>query len=337
MTIEEIPKIELHRHLEGSIRPKTFFEEAKRQRLELPAQSLQEMIPYLCVTEGEERSLSHFLTKFTWLRQIITNPETLARITFESLEDAWKSGTIYAELRFNPTGMFQMGMSEEEIAAGIDEGMREARRRYGIMCTTISGIMRDRSRDVAERSMQFAKRYAGHIISGVDLFSNEAFPADPFRDLLMDAHQAGLHLTIHAGEAKGAENVKEAIEIGAERIGHGVRLFEDPSVIQLAKSRNVLLEMCPTSNVQTGAVETMRKHPLPIAYRDGIPVCINTDDPGVSNTDLVQEYTIAQEQLGFSIEDLSLLNLSAADYIFDNGSISKVREIISKFIEKRIK
>ena len=153
----------------------------------------------------------------------------------------------------------------------------------------------------------------------------------------MDAHQAGLHLTIHAGEAKGAENVKEAIEIGAERIGHGVRLFEDPSVIQLAKSRNVLLEMCPTSNVQTGAVETMRKHPLPIAYRDGIPVCINTDDPGVSNTDLVQEYTIAQEQLGFSIEDLSLLNLSAADYIFDNGSISKVREIISKFIEKRIK
>ena len=106
MTIEEIPKIELHRHLEGSIRPKTFFEEAKRQRLELPAQSLQEMIPYLCVTEGEERSLSQFLTKFTWLRQIITNPETLARITFESLEDAWKSGTIYAELRFNPTGMF---------------------------------------------------------------------------------------------------------------------------------------------------------------------------------------------------------------------------------------
>ena len=331
----ELPKVELHRHLEGSIRPQTYWEEACRLQLELPVKSCPEILPYLCVMPEEERSLKQFLTKFTWLRRILNNSETLARITYESLEDAWKSGTVYAELRFNPTGMFQMGMNEEEIASGISEGMRKAKCDFGILSTTICGIMRDRDLDCAKRTVDFAKKYAGHIVSGIDLFSDESYSAVPFQPLLKDAHEAGLHLTIHAGEAKGAENVKQAIEMGAERIGHGVRIVEDPTVVAMAKERQILLEMCPTSNYQTGAVQSLHQHPFADVLEIGIPACINTDDPGVSNTDLIREYQIAQQTFALSEQTLFESNLRALDYLFDETAVQIVKEQINQFSRKQ--
>ena len=282
----ELPKVELHRHLEGSIRPQTYWEEACRLQLELPVKSCPEILPYLCVMPEEERSLKQFLTKFTWLRRILNNSETLARITYESLEDAWKSGTVYAELRFNPTGMFQMGMNEEEIASGISEGMRKAKCDFGILSTTICGIMRDRDLDCAKRT-------------------------------------------------KGAENVKQAIEIGAERIGHGVRIVEDPTVVAMAKERQILLEMCPTSNYQTGAVQSLHQHPFADVLEIGIPACINTDDPGVSNTDLIREYQIAQQTFALSEQTLFESNLRALDYLFDETAVQIVKEQINQFSRKQ--
>lgn len=332
-----MPKIDLHRHLEGSIRLQTYWEEATRQGLELPTTAMETMKPYLSYTDGEERSLVQFLTKFTWLRKILTNAETLARVTYESLEDVWRDGAVYAELRFNPAGMFQMGMQEDEIASGIREGLRLASRDFGIKATTICGIARDRGLEIAERTAALSIRYAGDIISGMDLFSNEAFPAAPFQPLFEKARAAGLHLTVHAGEAQGenlgAKNVKEAILMGAERIGHGVRIMEDPSVVELAKEKQVLLEMCPTSNYQTGAVAELSNHPLPLLLKKGVHACVSTDDPAVSDTCLTTEYHVANTVLGISAKDLAATVLDSCDYLFDDSAIAPIKAIMNNYMQ----
>ena len=327
---EDMFKVELHRHLEGSIRTETYFEEARRQRIALPADTVDELRPYLEYQEGDERTLKYFLTKFGWLRRILTNADTIARITFESLEDAWKSNTVYAELRFNPTGMFICGADELEIARGLRDGIRKAKDELGIRSTVICGIMRDRGMELAERSAAFALRYAGDFVTGMDLFSDETFPADPFRQIFEKTKESGLHLTIHAGEAGGSQNVKEAILFGAERIGHGVHIVQDQEVVELAREREILLEMCPTSNVQTGAVPSIEDHPFSELIKNGIHACINTDDPGVSGIDLNNEFSIAVSKMGVSKEELMHCELDACRYLFDDGLRSIVKTQLQK-------
>ena len=321
--IQAIPKVELHRHLEGSIRPATVWDEAQRQRLTLPANSLEEVRPYLQYTPGDERSLIYFLTKFQWIRRILTNKETVERVVYESLEDAHNSNTIYAELRFNPSGMFQMGMTEEDIADGLRCGIRRAYESFGIRASLICGIMRDRDMDTARRVVNFAQKYAGDLIVGMDLFSDETYPSAPFADLFAQTKAAGLHLTIHAGEAcnpaRGAKNIEDAVLMGTERIGHGVRITEDPHVVELVRDRGVLLEMCPTSNVQTGVTPSLEDHPLPALFRSGVAACINTDDPEVSATTLTNEYIFANERMGLSPRELKQMVHLAGDYIFDDS------------------
>lgn len=326
--IRDLPKINLHCHLEGSIRPSTFWEEARRLNCALPAQTLEDLLPYIQYREGDERTLVHFLSKFRLQRQIFTNSETISRIVYEALEDDRRSGSVYTELRFNPTVMFLQGMSEEEIADGVRDGIRRARTDFGIASSVICGIMRDRDLDIARRTARFALRYCGDFIVGMDLFSDETFPLAPFAPLFRQGMAAGLHLTIHAGEAQapagGAENIKEAIQLGAERIGHGVRILESPDVLSLAKDRGVLLEMCPTSNVQTGAVDTLPLHPMAGLFRSGIPVCVNTDDPQISGTTLLNEYAIAHGVLGLSRQELRQMGLAAAERLFDPSARPQV-------------
>lgn len=331
LTVDMLPKIDLHRHLEGSIRPKTLWEIANRKGITLPAKSYEDLLPYVQYMPGDERTLKCFLQKFQTTRLILNDAETLSRVTYEALEDCKTSNSLYAEIRFNPTRMFMMGLSEESIRDGMWQGLLQAKRSLNMECALICGIARDLSMDMAERVTAFATAEAGKTIVGIDIFGDESYPSDPFMPLFQSAKAAGLHITVHAGEAGGSDNVKYAIEdLFAERIGHGVRIVEDDSVVAFARDRGIYFEMCPTSNVQTGAVQDLHLHPLHPLYQQGVKVGVHTDDPSISNTSLTEEYRISHEKLGFSIEELVDMTLISADHIFLDSYRRELRKTIQE-------
>lgn len=333
LTIDDLPKIDLHRHLEGAIRPATLWEVANRNGISLPANSFEELLPYVQYRSGDERTLKYFLQKFNTTRLILNDPDILSRVTYEALEDCKSSNSLYAEIRFNPTRMFMMGLSEEKVRDGMWQGILQARESLHMECALICGIARDLSMDMAERVTEFAIAEAGRTFVAMDLFGDESYSSDPFIPLLQRAKTAGLHITVHAGEAGGSENVKKAIEeLSAERIGHGVRVMQDEAVVALAREQGTYFEMCPTSNIQTGAVEVLRLHPLRPLYQHGVKVGVHTDDPAVSNTTLNEEYRIAHEELDFSIEELVNMVLVGADHIF----LDSYRTTLKKAIQKQV-
>lgn len=331
--IERIPKVDLHVHLEGAIRPETIWELARSTGIVLPSESFEEFIPHIQHMPEEMRSLKHFLKKFDTTRLILTNSDTLARITFELLQDCHRSNVRYAEIRFNPSRMFMQGMTEECIRDGLLQGVLQAKQSLGIRSSLICGIARELGTEMAERVTRFALSGVDSYLVGLDLFGDEAFPSDCYNEYFARAKAGGLHITVHAGEAGGAENIKKAIiDLGAERIGHGVRIIEDPSVMELAKKHGIYFEMCPTSNYQTGAVDDLSLHPLPYLYRQGLNVGIHTDDPRISNTTLNEEYRIGYEKLQFSLEELVDMVLTTTEHIF----LDSYREILKEEIKNCI-
>ena len=179
-------------------------------------------------------------------------------------------------------------------------------------------------------------------IVGLDLAGNEVeFPAKPFAGLLREVRQSGLHLTVHAGEWGPAENVREAIEdLGAERIGHGVRVMDDPNVVSVARERGTVFEVCMTSNTQTGVVADLQKHPLPKMVQGGLSVTINTDDPGISRITLTDEYRVALEQMGMPTEALSRCVLTAVEASFlpaaERGALAALIDPLLQSILKNL-
>jgi adenosine deaminase len=190
----------------------------------------------------------------------------------------------------------------------------EAAEKFGIQVRLIASVNRHESTELAEQVAWLAAAHVQDGIVGMDLAGNEAeFSAKPFAGIFNEARQAGLHLTIHAGEWGGADNVREAIEqVGAERIGHGVRVLEDESVVALARERGTTFEVCVTSNYQSGVVPALSDHPLPRMLQAELDVTLNTDDPSVSRIDLSHEFKLACEDLGIPIEVLKERVLAAA-------------------------
>lgn len=325
--VAELPKLELHRHLEGSIRPETYFELAREQHLPLLEPTLEQLLPRIQYRPGDERSLPAFLRKLQPTRNIFTNPEVLARVTFEAFEDAAHSGAIYAEIRFSASHMFLRGMKEEEIAQGLWEGLRTARQRLGMDGCLIAGITRELGGEMAERVTRFALKYSHKGILGMDLFGNEEIPPGQFQPFFDRAKEAGLGITIHAGEGGGPEHIRTAIEqLHATRIGHGVHVVWDPQVMELVRDMGVLLEMCPTSNVQTGAVPRLEDHPLRQVLDYGIQACVSSDDPQFSDTTLEREYEIAHTVLGVPLADLHRSTCQAVQHIFERERIRALEE-----------
>lgn len=268
------------------------------------------------------RDLGTVLNKFLDTQKLLASAEILERIAYEACVDAYvNEGTRILELRYAPT-FIQQGhdMSFEQIHEAIMTGIARAEREHPIAVGVICIIQRILPVKDAERVTDFAIAHKDTFV-GLDLADNEeGFDSKPFAPFFMKAKKAGLGITIHSGEAphpKAASWVMDAVDVlGATRIGHGVQIYRDPKIMETVRERGIVLELCPTSNMLTNAVPDLRQHPLKKFLDFGLRATINTDDPGIFNTNMNREYRIAREQIGMSPEDLDKCAQIAAEGSF---------------------
>lgn len=302
---QALPKVDLHRHLEGSLRLSTMREVSRTLGLNLPGTGrLRSMVE---IQEEEPYTFQNFLSKFETLRLFYRSPEIIARVTREAIHDAAADNVRYMELRFTPVALSKIeGFPLSEVIDWVIAGSKQAARECGIDVGLIVSVNRHESPQIAEKVIHLAidRRLDG--IVGIDLAGNEVhFPALPFADVFQEARQAGLHITVHAGEWGGAQNIAEAIDqLGAERIGHGIRVLEDMYVTALACEHGTIFEVCVTSNYQSGAISKLKDHPLPRMLAAGLKVTVNTDDPSISRITLSDEYRLVGEELGLTYHEL---------------------------------
>lgn len=314
---QSLPKVDLHRHLEGSLRLATLIEVAKAYGLDLPGtERLRTMVQ---IDQTDPLTSQNFLSKFDTLREFYRSPEVIARLAEEVIADAASDNVRYLELRFTPVALSSVeDFPMNDVMDWVIQGVREAGTKYEITTRLIASVNRHENLDLASEVIELAIERIADGIVGVDLAGNEAeFPTAPFAPLFREARQSGLHITVHAGEWGGPENIDQAINLlGAERIGHGVRIMEDGSLVRHAQERQVAFEVCITSNYQSGVVTDLGSHPLEKMISAGLNVTINTDDPSISQINLSDEYQVACEQLGLSLGTLQERLLAAMSAAF---------------------
>lgn len=313
-----LPKVELHRHLEGSLRLSTMLDIARKHGVTVPV-SMMNLSGLVQVQDEDPLTFSNFLEKFKTLRLFYRSPDVIHRVTREAVEDAAKDHVRYLELRFTPVALSRAeGFPLHDVMDWVITSAGEAAKEFDIKVGLIASVNRHESPELAEQVAWLAVEHMKRGLLGLDLAGNEAeFKTQPFHEIFKEAQQSGLHITIHAGEWGPAANVRDAIEnLGAERIGHGVRVLEDESVLALAKEREIAFEVCPTSNFQTGVVKEFEKHPLSRMLEQGLRATVNTDDPSISRITLSHEFQQVHEKLNVPIDVLKKCVLTAAEESF---------------------
>jgi adenosine deaminase len=314
-TYRALPKVELHRHLEGSLRLDTMVDVARQHGITIPADVLR-LSTLVQVQEEDKFTFQNFLAKFNTLRLFYRSPDVIHRITREAVEDASRDNVKYLELRFTPVALSRAERFPlHDVIDWVMASAQDAAKKCGVIVRLIASVNRHESTELAEQVAWLAVEHIEDGLIALDLAGNEAeFKTEPFYGIFKEAKQSGLHVTIHAGEWGPAGNVKEAIEdLGAERIGHGVRVLEDKNVVSLARERGTAFEVCMTSNYQSGVVTSLTAHPLMSMMEAGVNVTINTDDPSISRITLSHEYYTACEELHMSQSTLKQRILAAAN------------------------
>lgn len=313
-----MPKIDLHRHFEGSLRLSTLLEIARRYKLDVPVTDLEALRPYVQVTD-DPPDHELFLSKFEVLRHFYRSPEIIHRLAYEVVADAAADNIKYLELRFSPQALSRVrGFSLAEVTEWVIHAVDQASRDFNIQVGLIVTLVRHDPVEQARHVANVAFDYHEKGIVGLDLAGNEVrFPSAPFAPIFQDAKQLGMGITVHAGEWSSAVGVRDAVlNLHADRIGHGVRTIENSEVLRLVKERQVAFEVCLTSNLQTGVVRRVGHHPLVDMLDLGLAATLNTDDPSVSNCNLSDEYFVAMNELKLSYSDLRLMTLNAAQAAF---------------------
>jgi len=316
--LRALPKVDLHRHLEGSLRLQTLADIAQEHGIDLPSYAIDDLRPFATAAD-DEPDFQRFLTKFQFLRRFYPTQEAVERVAYEAVQDAADDNVKYLELRFNPVALARaQDFALADVVGWVCDAVARAQEERDIVVNLIVQIGRDEDLETAGQLADLAADHQDRGIVGLDLAGDEErYPAGPFAGIFQAARSRGLHITIHAGEAGGPENVEEAVEqLGAERVGHGVRSVEDARVITLLRKKGITLEVCPTSNIQTGVVERVWDHPLPDLMAMRVPVSINTDDPSVSDTTLTDEYRIAISAMRLTVDDVKASIVRAAEASF---------------------
>ncbi|VAW36781.1 Adenosine deaminase [hydrothermal vent metagenome] len=315
--IKTLPKIELHRHLEGSLRLETLLEIARAYKLNVPTE-LEALRPFVQVT-NDPTTHEAFLGKFEVLRHFYRSPEMIHRLVYEAVADAALDNVKYLELRFSPQALSRVrGFSLTEVTDWVIASVAQAEADFDIQVGLIITLVRHNPVPQAQKVAEIAFERCGKGIVGLDLAGDEVkFPSRPFTPLFKEAQNVGLGITVHAGEWASAFGVKEAIlELYADRIGHGVRTLENSEILQLVREREIAFEVCLTSNLQTGVVHQMSHHPLVDMLDIGLLATVNTDDPSISDCTLTDEYKIALDQLHLGYPALRQMILTAASSAF---------------------
>ena len=312
-----LPLVDLHRHLDGSVRLTTILELARQHGVKLPGTTLEELRPHVQVTVRQPGVMA-FIAKMQWMIAVMANTDACRRITRENVEDARREGIDYIELRFSPFFMAEAhGLDPAGVVAAVVEGAAEGAQATGVCVNLIGILSRTYGTEVAHKELAALLTQREHLVA-LDLAGDEAkFPARLFVQHFARARDAGWRITVHAGESAGPESVWDAIKLlGAERIGHGVRAIKDDALVDFLCEKRIGVEANLTSNVQTSTVADLRSHPLREMLQRGVLASINTDDPGVSAIDLPHEYEIAAPAAGLSDEQIRQAQINALGTAF---------------------
>lgn len=302
--IKMIPKAELHCHLDGSIPPKVLFEMMKKEDTEICIKDLAEFEKLVTVND-DCKSLKEYLYRFDYPLKVLQNKENLSRSVVEILKEASSDGVKYIELRFAPMLHLQKGLTLNEVVEAVLEGKVQGEEKHNVVCNIILCAMRHMSSEKSIEVVELASRFTDKGVVAVDLAGNEEdFPPEIHKEAFTLARKYGLNITIHAGETGKSENIIKSIkELNSERIGHGTFAYKDEAVVKYLKDNQVPLEVCPTSNVHTKAVASLKEHPVKDYIKQGFKITLNTDNRTVSKVSLSEEYVNLIEEIGVSFDE----------------------------------
>jgi adenosine deaminase len=320
----DIPKTEIHCHLEGAIRTQTIIDVAKEYGLRLPSYEANQLDKHVKVYD-QLKSLEAVLEAFAIFQNSITSPEVVERIAWELFEDSAKQNIKLFEVRFSPDWAFHgHGLDWDACLEGLLSAKDRAEKEFDMGIGYIAITSRSMGPESCVNTVDWAIRHREHIL-GIDLADSERdFPLREFVRPVLKAREAGLKVTIHTGEDTPASYIKETIELtDPDRIGHGIHAVEDMQVVELIKERGLTLEVNPWSNYLTNSVPTIEEHPLRQLFDLGVRVTINSDDPEVLETNLNNEYRIAHEILGMSLEEIGICNRYACESSFIHDEVKK--------------
>jgi aminodeoxyfutalosine deaminase len=280
------PKIELHVHLEGTVRPNTLRAIAKRNDYALP-EDLESLYVF--------RDFRHFIEVWILTTNALQTEADWRQMVVDYAGEAASHGAVYLEGIFSPAERVRRGSAWQEIFEGVCTGAQEARELHSVEVRLTPDIPRGFSQEEARATVEWAARYRDRGVVGVGLGGLEAeFPPEPYADVFRLGRELGLGSVPHAGEVAGAASVRGALEeLGADRLRHGIRAVEDPGLVAELAARGTVLDVCPLSNLRTGAVASLEVHPLPQLVAAGVRCSISTDDPAMFDTDLTRDYEAA--------------------------------------------
>ena len=316
--IYQMKKVVLHLHLDGSLRPETVYRWLKEEGKDVTLEEVQKAL----MVEKDCRDLTEYLEKFDLPCKMLQTEEHIEQATYELFEDLANQNVIYAEVRFAPSKHREQGLEYDQIVEAAIRGMERAKKEFGIDGSLILCAMRGDNKEDNLKTVEVAKNYIGKGVSAIDLAGAEAlFPTEDYKYIFDEAkredkkeNKVSIPFTIHAGEAAGPESIKNALEFGTKRIGHGVRCLDDNSLVEKLVQDEIILEVCPISNLQTKA--TGENHPIEELYRKGLKVTISPDNDSVSNTNIIEEYIWILEHTALTIQDLIKMNINAIRGIF---------------------
>jgi adenosine deaminase len=306
--------LDLHSHLEGRVRPQTAAELARRLGAPEPAQGWAAALRL-----QEPGDLTAYLACVAASYPLLKDPEAVRRIAFEAVVDAAADGQVHLELRFGPATHVGDRRGLDAVIRAAADGAREGTAATGVPAGIVVAALRHHDAETNEQVARAAARAAGTGVTGFDLAGDESrWPAlEPFAGAFRIAAAAGLGLTAHAAEAAGPAAVEQAVAIlGVRRIGHGAHLAEDPAALRRAADEGVVIEICPTSNVYTGAIADISAHPVHVFREAGVAVVLGDDNPVQTGSPLSAERAVLTDRLGFTEEDLRRLDADALGAAF---------------------
>jgi adenosine deaminase len=303
--IKELPKTDLHVHLDGSLRIDTLIELAHKQNVKLPSTNPKQLSKV--VMSGKHcQNLTEYLQGFDITLSVMQEPEALYRIAYELAENAAEENTWYMEVRYSPILHIRRGLKLTTIVDAVIEGLQEAEKKFNIKTGVILCGMRNINPETSLKLAELAVAYKNKGVVAFDLAGQEEnYPAKDHKEAFYIIRNNNINSTAHAGEAYGPESIHQAIHYcGAHRIGHGTRLYEDGDLLNYVNDHRIPLEICLTSNIQTHAATSFETHPLRFYYDFGLRITINTDNRLVSDTTITNELFLAAKHLNLTLDDI---------------------------------
>lgn len=314
-------RTDLHLHLDGSLSPEVILELGRKQGIELPAQTPEELIRYVSVDLTCE-SLNEYLKCFDLPLLLLQTKEALELASYDLVKRLEQQGLYYAEIRYAPQLHCEKGMSQEQAVCAVLKGADRAMAEGGInvqfiLCCMRGDMSAENAHDRNLETVALAGKYIGKGVAAIDLAGAEGlFPTEDYEEEFALAKKQKVPFTIHAGEAAGPESIWKALEFGVSRIGHGVRAIKDAELMRELIKRKIPLEMCPVSNLQTKAVKSLGEYPLRTYLEQGMIVTVNSDNMTVSGTSAEREYDLLRAQYGLTEEEAEMLALNGAKAAF---------------------